>query len=104
MLKLTPTDLLLYSAKIIPGNDTKVMSMMNNVSALGVEIAMGPSEGLHTSGHAYRCVMHRQICIGDSVLAFLFLMVGSLPVCGACVCWGREVGPCLGLGGGLLRA
>ncbi|KAL3161242.1 hypothetical protein ABBQ38_009606 [Trebouxia sp. C0009 RCD-2024] len=53
-LKLSPTDLLLYSAKIIPGNDTKVMSMMNNVSALGVEIAMGASEGLHTSGHAYR--------------------------------------------------
>jgi len=56
LLKLAPTDLLLYSAKIIPGNDTKVMSMMNNVSALGVEIAMGASEGLHTSGHAYRCV------------------------------------------------
>lgn len=54
LLKLAPTDLLLYSAKIIPGNDTKVMSMMNNVSALGVEIAMGASEGLHTSGHAYR--------------------------------------------------
>ncbi|KAA6421662.1 MAG: ribonuclease J-like [Trebouxia sp. A1-2] len=54
LLKLAPTDLLLYSAKIIPGNDTKVMSMMNNVSALGVEIAMGAAEGLHTSGHAYR--------------------------------------------------
>ena len=56
LLKLAPTDLLLYSAKIIPGNDTKVMSMMNNVSALGVEIAMGAAEGLHTSGHAYRYV------------------------------------------------
>ena len=70
VLKLSPTDLLLYSAKIIPGNDTKVMSMMNNVSALGVEIAMGASEGLHTSGHAYRyVVLHWQFCIGDSVMA-----------------------------------
>lgn len=54
LLRLNPTDLLLYSAKIIPGNDNKVMNMMNNASQLGVEIAMGPTEGLHTSGHAYR--------------------------------------------------
>ena len=70
MLKLTPTDLLLYSAKIIPGNDTKVMSMMNNVSALGVQIAMGPSEGLHTSGHAYRCGL-LSFCAGCALLALL---------------------------------
>ena len=68
LLKLAPTDLLLYSAKIIPGNDTKVMSMMNNVSALGVEIAMGASEGLHTSGHAYRCVsVVRVLLTGQSL-------------------------------------
>lgn len=54
LLKLRSSDLLLYSAKVIPGNDTKVMHMMNNVSSLGVQIAMGASEGLHTSGHAYR--------------------------------------------------
>ena len=54
LLRLNPTDLLLYSAKIIPGNDNKVTNMMNSASQLGVEIAMGPSEGLHTSGHAYR--------------------------------------------------
>ena len=54
LLKLKPSDLLLYSAKIIPGNDTKVMSMMNNVASLGTKIAMGQSEGLHVSGHAYR--------------------------------------------------
>ena len=31
------------------------------LSALGVEIAMGASEGLHTSGHAYRCVSVVQV-------------------------------------------
>lgn len=70
-LKLSPTDLLLYSAKIIPGNDTKVMSMMNNVSALGVEIAMGASEGLHTSGHAYRCELHWHSALASCTGALL---------------------------------
>ena len=54
LLKLRQSDLLLYSAKIIPGNDTKVVQMMNRIAELGAEIAMGRDEGLHTSGHAYR--------------------------------------------------
>lgn len=54
LLKLLPSDLVLYSAKVIPGNDTKVMQMMNRISALGPEIAMGRHENLHTSGHAYQ--------------------------------------------------
>lgn len=54
MLKLRNSDLLLYSAKVIPGNDTKVVQMMNRIAELGPEIAMGRDEGLHTSGHAYR--------------------------------------------------
>ena len=54
LLRLRASDLLLYSAKIIPGNDTRVMQMMNAVAALGPEIAMSRDEGLHTSGHAYR--------------------------------------------------
>lgn len=54
LLRLQPSDLILYSAKVIPGNDTRVMQMMNRVSQLGPEIAMGRDENLHTSGHAYR--------------------------------------------------
>lgn len=54
LLKLRPSDLLLYSAKVIPGNDTRVIQMMNKIAELGPEIAMGRDEGLHTSGHAYR--------------------------------------------------
>ncbi|MCL7026554.1 hypothetical protein MKW94_023180 [Papaver nudicaule] len=53
-LKLTKDDLILYSAKVIPGNETRVMKMMNRISELGSTIVMGKSEGLHTSGHAYR--------------------------------------------------
>ena len=50
--KLKESDLVLYSAKIIPGNDNKVMTMMNSISGLGAKVCM--DRGLHTSGHAYR--------------------------------------------------
>ncbi|KAF9605361.1 hypothetical protein IFM89_016914 [Coptis chinensis] len=53
-LKLTKDDLILYSAKVIPGNETRVMKMLNRVAELGSTIVMGRNEVLHTSGHAYR--------------------------------------------------
>ena len=64
MLKLQPSDLILYSAKVIPGNEPRVTQMMNNISALGPEIAMGRGENLHTSGHAYRCACLAAWCSG----------------------------------------
>mmetsp|Transcript_2272 Transcript_2272/g.8196 ORF Transcript_2272/g.8196 Transcript_2272/m.8196 type:complete len:749 (+) Transcript_2272:201-2447(+) len=53
-LKIQPEDLILYSAKVIPGNESRVMKMMNNLAGYGCEIAMGRGENLHTSGHAYQ--------------------------------------------------
>ncbi|KAG2658925.1 hypothetical protein PVAP13_1KG323800 [Panicum virgatum] len=53
-LKLSKDDVLLYSAKVIPGNETRVMKMMNRLTDLGPKIIMGKDSGLHTSGHAYR--------------------------------------------------
>lgn len=53
-LKLNKDDLILYSAKVIPGNETRVMKMMNRVSEIGPTIVMGKNELLHTSGHAHR--------------------------------------------------
>ncbi|KAL6899180.1 hypothetical protein ACP4OV_005838 [Aristida adscensionis] len=53
-LKLSKEDVLLYSAKVIPGNETRVMKMMNRLTELGPKIVMGKDSGLHTSGHAYR--------------------------------------------------
>ncbi|XP_072964820.1 ribonuclease J [Typha angustifolia] len=53
-LKLNKDDVILYSAKVIPGNETRVMKMLNRISDLGSTIVMGKNEGLHTSGHAYR--------------------------------------------------
>ncbi|EPS67461.1 hypothetical protein M569_07313, partial [Genlisea aurea] len=53
-LKLNKDDLILYSAKVIPGNETRVMKMLNRISEIGSTIVMGKNELLHTSGHAYR--------------------------------------------------
>ncbi|PWZ15541.1 Ribonuclease J [Zea mays] len=53
-LKLSKEDVLLYSAKVIPGNETRVMKMMNRLTDLGPKIIMGKDSGLHTSRHAYR--------------------------------------------------
>lgn len=53
-LKLTKEDVILYSAKVIPGNESRVMKMLNRISDIGSNIVMGRNECLHTSGHGYR--------------------------------------------------
>ncbi|XP_021775918.1 uncharacterized protein LOC110739752 isoform X1 [Chenopodium quinoa] len=53
-LKLSKEDVILYSAKVIPGNESRVMKMFNRISELGSTLVMGKNEMLHTSGHAYR--------------------------------------------------
>ncbi|KAI4343630.1 hypothetical protein L6164_010958 [Bauhinia variegata] len=52
--KLTMEDVILYSAKVIPGNESRVMKMLNRISEIGSTVIMGKNEGLHTSGHGYR--------------------------------------------------
>ena len=39
---------------MIPGNETRVVKMMNRIAELGPTLVMGRGENLHTSGHAYR--------------------------------------------------
>ncbi|KAL5652914.1 hypothetical protein ACJX0J_038372, partial [Zea mays] len=53
-LKLSKEDVFLYSAKVIPRNETRVMKMMDRLTDLGPKIIMGKDSGLHTSRHAYR--------------------------------------------------
>ncbi|KAG6633332.1 hypothetical protein CIPAW_12G041700 [Carya illinoinensis] len=53
-LKLTKEDVILYSAKVIPGNESRVMKMLNRISEIGTPIVMGKNECLHTSGHGHR--------------------------------------------------
>ncbi|CAI7898123.1 unnamed protein product, partial [Closterium sp. NIES-54] len=53
MLQLNADDTVLYSAKMIPGNETRVVKMMNRIALQGPRILQGRQHGLHTSGHAY---------------------------------------------------
>ena len=51
-LTLQRSDMIMYSAKVIPGNDKKVRKMFNRLSVIGSKLANNPDDGLHTSGHA----------------------------------------------------
>jgi beta-CASP RNase J family ribonuclease len=53
-LRLTAGDLLIYSAKMIPGNEKRVMKMLNAIAMRGPQLAVGRGEALHSSGHAHR--------------------------------------------------
>jgi len=44
----------LFSMPLLPGNEKRVMRMMNAIAQRGPEIAMRKEDGLHSSGHAYR--------------------------------------------------
>lgn len=46
-------DKLLYSSKVIPGNEKNVGEMFNKASEVGVHINKGASPIIHSSGHAY---------------------------------------------------
>ncbi|KXZ55695.1 hypothetical protein GPECTOR_2g1245 [Gonium pectorale] len=54
VLKMLPNDLLLYSAKVIPGNEGKVTKMLNALAAQGARVRQSRADNLHTSGHAYQ--------------------------------------------------
>lgn len=47
-LKLNKSDMILYSAKVIPGNDKRVMKMFNRISNFGARVCANRSDGLHT--------------------------------------------------------
>uniref|UniRef100_A0A6T6VLK9 Metallo-beta-lactamase domain-containing protein n=1 Tax=Amorphochlora amoebiformis TaxID=1561963 RepID=A0A6T6VLK9_9EUKA len=52
-LSLKSSDTILYSAKIIPGNEKRVTKMLNRLSSHGCDIIYGNNKHIHTSGHAY---------------------------------------------------
>jgi mRNA degradation ribonuclease J1/J2 len=47
-LKLQKSDMILYSAKVIPGNDKRVMKMFNRISSFGARVEANRADGLHT--------------------------------------------------------
>lgn len=45
---------LIQHIQVIPGNETRVMKMLNRISEIGSTIVMGKDELLHSSGHGHR--------------------------------------------------
>jgi ribonuclease J len=53
-LQLKEGDLMLFSSKTIPGNERSVSRIVNNFSAMGVDVVDDGSDLYHVSGHANR--------------------------------------------------
>ncbi len=51
-IKLEPADTVIISATPIPGNETKVFRVINNLVRLGVTVHHGRNAPVHVSGHA----------------------------------------------------
>ena len=47
--KLNKEDMILYSSKVIPGNEFRAMKMLNCISKIGSTIVMGKNGRMHTS-------------------------------------------------------
>jgi ribonuclease J len=51
-VKIKPNDKFIYSAKMIPGNEMKVMSLLNKLAHQKIDIFLPGSDTFHVSGHA----------------------------------------------------
>jgi ribonuclease J len=53
------SDLVIFSASPIPGNETFIFSVINDLFRLGAEVIYGLDAGVHVSGHAAREEIHQ---------------------------------------------
>lgn len=58
-VKLTPEDTIIFSSKIIPGNEEKIEKMQENLRDQGVTIITDETELVHASGHANQADLQR---------------------------------------------
>lgn len=59
-IRFEPEDLLIFSSKVIPGNETRVYKMVNDAMEKGIEVAFN-EPGAHSSGHANRDTLKEMI-------------------------------------------
>jgi ribonuclease J len=50
-LKLTPGDTMIFSSKIIPGNEKKIFRLLNQLVKMGIEVITEKDHFVHVSGH-----------------------------------------------------
>jgi ribonuclease J len=53
-LRLVPSDTVIYSARIIPGNEKRINYVQNNLVRMGVEVVNDKGDTIHVSGHPAR--------------------------------------------------
>ena len=53
-IKLLPDDTIIFSSKIIPGNEKSIFRMLNLLSLQGMNVITEKDKKIHTSGHPYR--------------------------------------------------
>lgn len=54
IFKVQQGDTMIFSSKVIPGNDTRVHNMFNAFIEMGVEVVTDKTERIHASGHPTR--------------------------------------------------
>lgn len=59
--KLSPLDLVVFSSKVIPGNEKQVGRIMNAITEAGTEIVTAYDARIHASGHPGREDIHQLI-------------------------------------------
>ncbi len=54
LFELNENDTVIFSSKIIPGNEKRIFDILNKLSKMGVEIITEKDYPVHVSGHPYR--------------------------------------------------
>lgn len=62
-VKIKPTDRVVLSSRIIPGNETAIYRMINHFFRRGAEVYYADVAGVHVSGHAAREEMRQMIAL-----------------------------------------
>ncbi len=60
-VKLNPGDTVIFSSKIIPGNDKKIFRLFNQLVKQNVEVLTEKDHFVHVSGHPGREELHRMV-------------------------------------------
>lgn len=53
-LRLVPSDTVIFSARVIPGNEKRINYVQNHLVRMGVEIVTDKGDSIHVSGHPAR--------------------------------------------------
>lgn len=53
-VKMSPGDVVIFSSRIIPGNEKSIISLQNKITKQGVKIVYGKNDDIHVSGHPSR--------------------------------------------------